>query len=78
MRRSLFRFAESATKTTTVLPPGLAAAPKARVGSSVFGAVAALFLGAAIVDESINVVVGFHSSRWDYVEGEITGEGVEV
>lgn len=51
---------------------------RASIGSSLFGAVVALGLGLAIVDEVMNVVVAVHSARWDSVEGEIVGAAPEV
>ena len=40
------------------------------------GALGAVVLGAAFVDEVLNVIVGIKSSEWDYTEGEIVSEPI--
>ena len=43
---------------------------------NVLGALGAIVLGGAFIDEVLNVIVGLKSAEWDHVEGEIISEPV--
>lgn len=64
--------------STPVVPLPDLVGPRTSRGALAFGYGCAIFLGLALVDETMNVVVGVHSARWDSVDGEIIGEGPEL